>query len=119
MCLATWTRRKIHILHPMYLLYSISATKFCLIVVSYVNYSQSGKAFRSAPSEDLETPDPPHEIPFVNISLEGEKHDGYVKAYPNKTRTNKGGMCFSFDMIDMRNTITSWGAKLQTKTCKV
>jgi hypothetical protein len=46
-----------------------------------VNYSESGKEFRSAPSDDLDTPDPPHEIPYVNISLEGERHDGFVKAY--------------------------------------
>lgn len=46
-----------------------------------MNYSDSGKEFRSAVTYDLQTPDPPHEIDAINTSLEGEKPDGFVKAY--------------------------------------
>jgi hypothetical protein len=48
----------------------------------YVNYSKEGKAYYSSPTDDRETPDPPHEIEFVNISVAGGKPDGFVKAYP-------------------------------------
>jgi len=67
---------------------------------TYVNYSESGKEFRSAPTDDLETPDPPHEIPFVNISLEGEKHDGYVKAY-EKYHKERGTPITDADLQDV------------------
>lgn len=48
---------------------------------SYVNYSHDNKAYYASPSDDRETPDPPHEIEFVNISVEGGKPDGYVRSY--------------------------------------
>jgi phospholipase C len=67
---------------------------------TYVNYSESGKEFRSGPSDDLETPDPPHEIPFVNISLAGEKPDGYVKAY-EKYHKERGTPITDADLQDV------------------
>jgi phospholipase C len=48
---------------------------------NYVNYSHEGKAYYASPTDDRETPDPPHEIESVNISVEGGKPHGYVKAY--------------------------------------
>eukprot|EP00026_Physarum_polycephalum_P003443 Phypoly_transcript_03454.p1 GENE.Phypoly_transcript_03454~~Phypoly_transcript_03454.p1 ORF type:complete len:716 (+),score=120.56 Phypoly_transcript_03454:143-2290(+) len=67
---------------------------------NYVNYSESGKEFRSAPSDDLDTPDPPHEISYVNISLEGEKHDGYVRAY-EKYHKVVGDKITDADLLDI------------------
>ena len=55
--------------------------KISLISWSYINYSNEGKGFYASPTEDRETPDPPHEIDYVNITIGDGKHDGYVKAY--------------------------------------